>query len=177
VSHSISVGNRTSLAYMSPATYMTHRMAQVAFMNTRKLHRLSGDNPTGESDHLPLAPFYHNKLVRECERGPQCSCQDKRSVPEVTAAIGGQHVLSVVSNAATADGSAENDDGNVQSDKRLLVAGRPSSLADNSDNDGQDDARCVDVGQDGDWISDSGERTRRRWQRWLACGLGLGGQG
>eukprot|EP00170_Pyropia_yezoensis_P001102 contig_5033_g1106 len=37
VSHSVSVGNRTSLAYMAPATYMIHRMIQVAFMNTRKL--------------------------------------------------------------------------------------------------------------------------------------------
>lgn len=43
VSHSVSVGNRTSLAYMAPATYMIHRMIQVAFMNTRKLYRLHAE--------------------------------------------------------------------------------------------------------------------------------------
>ncbi|KAK1862420.1 hypothetical protein I4F81_004994 [Pyropia yezoensis] len=36
VSHSIAVVNRTSLAFMAPATYMVHKMAQVAMMNPPK---------------------------------------------------------------------------------------------------------------------------------------------
>jgi len=75
VSHSIAVANRTSLAYMKPRTYMTHKMVQVAMMNVRKLQRLSSDNPKGENDHVPLAPFFHSQLARECHRGSGCVCQ------------------------------------------------------------------------------------------------------
>ena len=74
VSHSISVVNRTSLAYMAPQTYMSHRMVQVAFMNVRKLYRLHSSNGGGENDHIPLAPFFHSKLAHQCERVSVCSC-------------------------------------------------------------------------------------------------------
>lgn len=75
VSQSIAVGNRTSLANMAPKTYMVHKMVQVAFMNIRNLHRLSLENLTSENDHVPLAPFYHGGLVRNCLRGSNCTCQ------------------------------------------------------------------------------------------------------
>jgi len=75
VSHSIAVANRTSLAYMRPTTYMTHKMVQVAMMNIRKLERLASTNATGENDHIPLAPFFHSHLARGCQRGSSCSCQ------------------------------------------------------------------------------------------------------
>ena len=58
VSRSIAVGNRTSLAYMAPATYMVKKMVQVAMMNVRKIQRLYSDK-AGENHHVPLAPFYH----------------------------------------------------------------------------------------------------------------------
>jgi len=74
VSHSIAVGNRTSLAYMAPATYMVHKIVQVAMMNIRKLQRLYSAK-AGENDHVPLAPFYHERLSRKCERGWICTCQ------------------------------------------------------------------------------------------------------
>jgi len=75
VSHSIAVANRTSLAYMKPATYMTHKMVQVAMMNIRKLQRLSSANPKSENDHISLAPFFHSQLARQCELGSSCECQ------------------------------------------------------------------------------------------------------
>lgn len=81
VSHSIAVANRTSLAYMSPVTYMVHKMAQVAMMNVRKLHRLSQDSITAENDHVPLAPFYHSHLSRDCVRGSSCICQTTAAPP------------------------------------------------------------------------------------------------
>lgn len=74
VSHSIAVVNRTSLAYMSPTTYMLHKMAQVAFMNLRKLYRLHADTAAGENDHVALAPFFHSKVAHQCERVALCSC-------------------------------------------------------------------------------------------------------
>jgi len=54
---------------------MTHKMVQVAMMNIRKLRRLSSDNPKGENDHVPLAPFFDSQLARECHRGSGCVCQ------------------------------------------------------------------------------------------------------
>lgn len=75
VSHSIAAANRTCLAYMSPPTYMVHKMVQVAMMNVRKIHRMSQANDGGENDHVPLSPFYHSRLSRVCQRGSACSCQ------------------------------------------------------------------------------------------------------
>jgi len=74
VSHSIAVVNRTSLAYMSPSTYMYHRMVQVAFVNLRKLYRLHAGNGVGENDHVPLAAFFHSKVLHQCERATVCTC-------------------------------------------------------------------------------------------------------
>lgn len=73
VSHSISVVHRTSLAYMSAATYMVHRMVQVAFMNLRKLYRLHTSDVKAESDHVPLAPFFRSKILHQCERAAVCA--------------------------------------------------------------------------------------------------------
>ena len=75
VSHSIAVANRTSLAYMTPKTYMAHKMVQVAMMNIRKLQRMASSNTKSENDHVALAPFYHSQIVRGCQRGSACSCQ------------------------------------------------------------------------------------------------------
>jgi len=87
VSHSVSVGNRTSLAYMLPATYITHRIVQVAFMNIRKLYRLHADNPSGENDHVPLSPFFHRHVSSRCQRGGSCSC-DASAINEAEDAAG-----------------------------------------------------------------------------------------
>jgi len=79
VSHSIAVVNRTSLAYMAPSTYMYHRMVQVAFANLRKLYRLQAGNGVGENDHVPLAPFFHDKVLHQCERVTVCTCASAAS--------------------------------------------------------------------------------------------------
>lgn len=79
VAHSIAVGNRTSLAYMHPTTYMTHRIIQVAFQNVRKLNRLFSGNPKSENDHVPLSSFFHSRIAGGCARGSACTCSaDKR---------------------------------------------------------------------------------------------------
>jgi len=85
VSHSVSVGNRTSLAYMAPATYITHRIVQVAFMNIRKLYRMHADNPSGENDHIPLAPFFHQHVSSRCQRGSSCACEPSMAAAHKTA--------------------------------------------------------------------------------------------
>jgi len=74
VSHSISVANRTGLTYMRPSTYIIHRIIQVAFMNVRKLCRMYSDKGARENDHVPLAPFFHDRLAGVCQVGPTCRC-------------------------------------------------------------------------------------------------------
>lgn len=75
VSHAIAAANRACLAFMSPPTYMVHKMVQVAMMNVRKIHRMSQANGGGEIDHIPLSPFCHSRVSRVCQRGSACSCQ------------------------------------------------------------------------------------------------------
>jgi len=103
VSHSVSVVNRTSLAYMAPATYMSHRMVQVAFMNLRKIYRLHADNSAGENDHIPLSPFFHAKIAHQCERISVCPCDAVESSADVAAALAGQHDAQDVNGGAIAD--------------------------------------------------------------------------
>jgi len=79
VSHSVSVGNRTSLAYMVPTTYMSHRMLQVAHINLRKLAKLDADNPTGENNHQRIESFFHDRVVKHCERGRNCLCDKHKA--------------------------------------------------------------------------------------------------
>ena len=85
VSHSISVGNRTSLAYMAPDTYMVHRMLQVAHMNLRKLAKLFSGKPRAENDHIPLASFFHRRISHSCQRGPSCGCDGQGAVSPLPA--------------------------------------------------------------------------------------------
>lgn len=75
VSHSIAAANRTSLAYMAPATYMVHKMVHVAMMNIRKIHRVCQTNSAGENEHVPLAPFFHSRRSRVCTGWSVCACQ------------------------------------------------------------------------------------------------------
>lgn len=105
VSHSIAVVNRTSLAYMSPSTYMLHKMTQVAFMNLRKLYRLHGDIGAGENAHVALAPFFHSKVAHQCERASVCSC-----TPDGFPTADGDEVLgdSIAANDVAAGDLADN---------------------------------------------------------------------
>ena len=101
VSHSIAVDNRTSLAYMKPATYMTHKMVQVAIMNIRKLQRLASANRKAENDHVPLAPFFDSQLARRCELGSTCHFQssiadDRRRKTEQNLAVKLGQLISLV---------------------------------------------------------------------------------
>jgi len=113
VSHSISVGNRTSLAYMAPGTYMIHRMIQVAFMNARKLYRLFSKNVRSENDHIALSPFFHQRLSHQCQRSSDCSCSSHclgSGEESIGAVLSGSIVKaklgSVIGAAASAAGSA-----------------------------------------------------------------------
>jgi len=79
VFHSASAGNRTSLSYMSPRTYMKHGMLQVAHTNIRKLARLNAQNPMAEMDHVRLNNFFHSRVTRRSERGEGLQCPSSTS--------------------------------------------------------------------------------------------------
>lgn len=120
VSHSIAVGNRTSLAYMQPATYMIHKMVQVAFMNIRKLYRLDEDNSAGENDHINLAPFFHSRLAGKCKRGSACSCKDNTDVAgraaDGAALLASAELSGLSGETPLVDGGLHADDGRVAPD-------------------------------------------------------------
>lgn len=126
VSHSIAVGNRTSLAYMSPATYMVHKMVQVAFMNVRKLQRMSLDNPLAENDHVPLTPFYHRSVARGCLRGHSCSCQQSATdlgvpVAEQTLPPGGIVVVDSARSDEVDDVAAVENFSDQEPDEKVIT--------------------------------------------------------
>lgn len=77
--HSVAVVNRTSLANMAPATYMVHKMVQIAMMNVLKLQRLSQAKASAENGHISLSPFYHSRLSGGCLCGSACSGQSTRA--------------------------------------------------------------------------------------------------
>jgi len=118
VSHSIAVGNRTSLAYMLPETYMTHKMVQVAFMNVRKLYRLDSDNSSGENDHINLAPFFHSRLAGKCKRGSSCSCGVARDVGGRAATA--RELLTLEEPAADPSARPTGEDGVVPGDGEVV---------------------------------------------------------
>lgn len=64
---------------MSPPTYMVQKIVQVAFLNIRKLHRLSLDNLTPENVHVPLAHFFHSSVAHTCQRGSIFPFQENAS--------------------------------------------------------------------------------------------------
>ena len=140
VSHSVSVVNRTSLAYMAPTTYMLHRMVQVAYMNLRKIYRLQADKSAGENDHIPLAPFFHARIAHQCERSAVCSCEAvDSSAEELVALAGHQH-------------GQDADDGAVP-DAADAPPGSPQG-------DPVDDQDCVDDDRDGEPPQGSGNDGR-----------------
>lgn len=178
VSHSISVGNRTSLAYMAPATYITHRIVQVAFMNIRKLYRLHADNSSGENDHIPLAPFFHHHLSSQCQVGMSCSCEaslastaedlldhedtehqpsvnvDVSGDPPVAASVGGSaHVgCAVLQSASTSGGVRDNPGGDESpSEHPIHIAAASGSVASEID-----PVVAVSSDSDMDAVGDSG---------------------
>jgi len=72
VQHSISVKFRGHLAYMSPASFMAHRIVQLSYMNLTaafKLHPSSKADNTG----VRLNKFYFSFHAIKCVR-PGCTC-------------------------------------------------------------------------------------------------------
>jgi len=72
VQHSVSVKFRGHLAYMTPASFMAHRIAQLSFMNltaSYKLHR----EAKSENEGVRLNSYYFNERGARCLRST-CVC-------------------------------------------------------------------------------------------------------
>ena len=75
VQHSISVKFRGHLAYMSPASFMAHRIAQLSLMNLTASYKLS---PTAkaENEGVRLNSYYYNVRGAKCLRS-MCTCPSR----------------------------------------------------------------------------------------------------
>jgi len=73
VQHSISVKFRGHLAYMSPASFMAHRIAQLSLMNLTASYKLSA-TAKAENEGVRLNSYYYNVRGAKCVRS-MCTCQ------------------------------------------------------------------------------------------------------
>jgi len=80
VQHSISIKFRSHLAYMTPSTFMSHRIVQLALMNLTASYKLAHPEAKGEYHDADLTTLLHTKVATRCERGPSCPCAASKAV-------------------------------------------------------------------------------------------------
>jgi len=73
VQHSISVKFRSHLAYMSPASFMVHRIAQLSLINLTAPYKIQDPDAKAENDCVRLNAFYFSHRNGTCMR-KNCSC-------------------------------------------------------------------------------------------------------
>jgi len=73
VQHSVSVKFRGHLAYMSPASFMAHRIVQLAFMNLAVAYKLQHPHAKAENESARFNSFYFSYRDTRCLR-PSCPC-------------------------------------------------------------------------------------------------------
>lgn len=73
VQHSMSVKFRGHLTYMSPASFVAHRIAQLALMNLTAAFKLTDAAAKAENDGVRLNSFYCNVRGVRCVRS-ECAC-------------------------------------------------------------------------------------------------------
>ena len=75
VSHSVAEKYRSSLAHMSPSTFVKLKSLQVAWSNLRAIYTLKMKQKRKETDHHRHAEFFHEELAEKCAMGPSCPCR------------------------------------------------------------------------------------------------------
>lgn len=73
VQHSVSVKFRGHLTYMSPASFMAHRIAQLSLMNLTAAFKLTGAAAKAENDGVRLNEYYYNVRGVKCVQ-MGCTC-------------------------------------------------------------------------------------------------------
>jgi len=81
VQHSVSVKFRGHLTYMSPTSFMAHRIAQLSFMNLTASFKASDEAKKAENDGVRLNAYYYEVRGAKCLRS-ECTCP--ASVPRAT---------------------------------------------------------------------------------------------
>lgn len=80
VQHSVSVKFRSHLAYMSPESFMAHRIVQLSLMNLVASYKLLHPHAKEENQDASMADFYHSFVAKECCRSRYCACPASRQV-------------------------------------------------------------------------------------------------
>lgn len=80
VQHSISVKFRTHLAYMSPESFMAHRVVQLSLMNLVASYKNKHPGAKEENQDADIRAFYHNAVSTGCRMGDNCPCQNAENM-------------------------------------------------------------------------------------------------
>lgn len=78
VQHSVSVKFRSHLAYMSPESFMAHRLVQLSMMNLAASFKVQHPESKEENEDVDLAPYYHAYISKSCSRSHDCPCRAPR---------------------------------------------------------------------------------------------------
>lgn len=74
VQHSVSIKFRSHLAYMSPESFMAHRIVQLSLMNLVASYKLEHPDAKEENEDANMAEYYHSHVVKSCSRDAACTC-------------------------------------------------------------------------------------------------------
>lgn len=75
VQHSVSVKFRSHLAYMSPESFMAHRVVQLSLMNLVAAYKLVHPDAKEENQDASMSHFYHSFVSNTCMRDENCGCR------------------------------------------------------------------------------------------------------
>lgn len=80
VQYSISVKFRSHLAYMSPESFMAHRVVQLSLINLTASFKMEHPGAKGENEDANIAAYFHSYVAKTCLRDTYFPCAASRQV-------------------------------------------------------------------------------------------------
>lgn len=150
VQHSMSVKFRGHLTYMSPASFMAHRIAQLSLMNLTAAFKLTGKTAKAENDGVRLNSYYYNVRGVTCVRS-ECTCSAS-GTPQCDANRSGGGA----EQSAACDDSAQVEEGPPPSAADRQTGGAAAQLAARDDSAPVEESNPPVGGSSGDMAVSAG---------------------
>lgn len=77
---SVSAKFRSHLAYMSPESFMAHRIVQLSLMNLNAAYKHEHPLAKEVNEDACISDYFHTYVSRECSRSAYCPCPASRQV-------------------------------------------------------------------------------------------------
>lgn len=78
--YSISVKFRSHLAYISPESFMAHRVVQLSLIIFTASVKIEHPGAKGENEAANIAAYFHSYVAKTCLRDTYCPCAASRQV-------------------------------------------------------------------------------------------------